>query len=257
MNRSATWMMLPILALVAQAATASGFCDGAPAGGANVTTGSTCEQTRSTFLENDIDTTGPTSLDVVEPDFSDLDLRSNLLAPFSTLSFQLDTAGLGLLLQGSDDRVDVLELGIASGTPGYGNDRVLTLSVSRSASDKIPTWVLRTTWRAAPAEWSIAFSNDIAGVQVLQSQDLHFSGTKIHVEIESTDTRWSTIGLRARREPRDPNAADQLAQFLMPGAAKPNLPLRLRSGVLGGSLQRAGLTSAFVFYDPNFRRADN
>jgi hypothetical protein len=227
-----------------QSALASGFCDNTqlpnpPKGGGD------CQQTRGTEPIGD-----------ALPSYSDLDLSTYWDDPNGpTILFTLD---IGLLYSGvtalDEQHIEVLELGLGqfshlgSTAGNVSGEHVLTITVDRLPSG---SWSLGYAWLAAPANWSIVNAKfmpniEAAGESTLFTPDV----TRVVVEIRPTRGLQQLV---VSAQPSGPGEfmSGSPATFDMPPVptAARNLPVRLRTGVLGGDL-RAAIQTHYVFISP-------
>jgi|GEM_PF-3623183 hypothetical protein len=253
MRNDAMWMVLAMAAMCGPA-WGRGFCD-------DVTpTGGFCHQTSVTHVgdTSPTDGRGANAPRMIDPDFATLDMRAYPGDQDIPVGFMLDIGNLNLVPGSSDEAVEVLELGIHALSPGNssanptGDDRVLSMAVVRHVDG---SWALLFNWLQAAASWSIVDTSASRPAQVLTSQQIALPAavTRVEVNIEPVG-QWASVG--ASVDAIDPVSGqvlfekDLAAAFKMPAAALSNQPLRLRTGVLGGDLWRAGMVTQYWFYSP-------
>lgn len=254
MRNCAIWIFAATCAF-SRTAFASGFCDN-PRG----PVGSECQQTRSTHI---VVASGPTSKPatarpIVAPGYSSLDLGTYASSPDMPLTFLLDIGGLELATATSDQEVSVLELGIAQSRPSaanpddHSNDRVLSARVVRHPSG---AWALRFVWLKAAATWSVVDSASGDAIELVSADAaMPANVSRVTVNIVPANA-WARFDITVGALPASATALPQIRLdnlYAMPVVPAPaqNQPARLRTGVLGGDLTRAGMATEYWFVSP-------
>lgn len=223
---------------------AIGFCDNtqidAPIGSGN------CRQARTTTAAHGS----------VYPSFSDLDMSEYWDHADQPISFTLD---IGRLYVGGspqdEQRVEVLELTAAQfsliNSPGGGvsGEHVLTITVDRHPNG---TWSLGYAWLLTPGGWSIVRATSMPSIEAGE-ETTDFGPLVSRVVVDITPlSGWNQFVVSARPDGMTVGGLQTPSIFNMPiaGPNARNLPLKLRTGVLGGDLTAAGMQTQYVFTAP-------
>lgn len=253
------------LAIAHAGAATAGFCDEH----LNSTYGEPCVVQNATYT--------PPSLSRYDgnvfPDFSTLDLKPFFNQnPTMEVEFTVDLSNINLKQSTTpgvlSPTLTVFELGIRSvNDDGSGSDadyRVLALKVALSPGTSKANQ-LYFVWRTQQIDWANREPEGLGleGATAIDATTLAAGTTTVQVKITPTDPAWSGVTIAAF--PLD-GAANGIALVPpgsgfrmppdvtwtpgMPEAGRVNRPEFLRVGVLGGDLQRPGMTTVFGVIGP-------